>query len=88
MSQHNNKINNSNPSPTTGVTFLKNTVIAIALMMVAVSTSETSVNFYQTFRRNITEDKSSSFSSPREPERALDMKYKKVSHKVSTVAVW
>jgi hypothetical protein len=30
--------------------------IIIALMMEAVSTSETSVNFYQTTRRNIPED--------------------------------
>jgi hypothetical protein len=28
----------------------------ISLMMAAVSTSETSVNFYQAFRRNIPED--------------------------------
>jgi hypothetical protein len=31
-------------------------VILIALMMEAVSTFETSVNFYQTTRRNIPED--------------------------------
>jgi hypothetical protein len=30
--------------------------LAIALMMEAVSTSETSVNFYQTTQRNIPED--------------------------------
>jgi hypothetical protein len=31
-------------------------IIAIALMMEAVSTSETLVNFYKTTRRNIPED--------------------------------
>jgi hypothetical protein len=31
-------------------------VKAIALMMAAVSTSETSINFYQTTRRNVPED--------------------------------
>jgi hypothetical protein len=41
----------------------------IALMMKAVSTSsETSVNFYQASRRNIPEDKSSSYTLPEEPE--------------------
>jgi hypothetical protein len=30
--------------------------VIIALMMVAVSTSETSVNFYETTRRNVQED--------------------------------
>jgi hypothetical protein len=40
----------------------------IALMMEAVSSSETSVNIYQTTRRNIPQDKPSSYSSPWEPE--------------------
>jgi hypothetical protein len=38
-----------------------------ALMMEAVSTSETSVSFYETTRRNIPEDKSSSGQSTVEP---------------------
>jgi hypothetical protein len=36
----------------------------IALMMEAASTYEMSVNFYQTTLRNISEDKSSSYSPP------------------------
>jgi hypothetical protein len=35
---------------------LRTTASIIALMMEAVSTSETSVNFYETKRRNIPED--------------------------------
>jgi hypothetical protein len=35
---------------------LFNDVVAIALMMEAASTSETSVNFYRTTRRNNAED--------------------------------
>jgi hypothetical protein len=40
----------------------------IALMMEAVSISEMPINFYETARRNIPEDKSSSYSPPRETE--------------------
>jgi hypothetical protein len=39
-------------------------VRAIALMMEAASTSQTSVNFYQTTRRNIREGQSASYSPP------------------------
>jgi hypothetical protein len=39
-----------------------------AMIMEAVSISETSVNFYQTTRLNIPEDKSPSYSPPQEPE--------------------
>jgi hypothetical protein len=44
--------------------FTRRRASIIALMMEAASTSETSVYFYQTTRRNIREDKPSSYSPP------------------------
>jgi hypothetical protein len=51
----------------------------IALMMEAARTSETSVNFYQTTRCNIREDKSSSYSPPREHEISTTQRYRLIS---------
>jgi hypothetical protein len=56
---------------TTGVA----SAVAVAqyVLLEAASTSETSVNFYQSTRRNIPQDsQSSSHSPPREPERSPD----------------
>jgi hypothetical protein len=39
-------------------------IVREPLMMAVTSTSETSVNFYQIARRNIREDKTSSYSPP------------------------
>jgi hypothetical protein len=47
---------------------LKVAVRVISQVMEAASTSETSVKFYQTTRRNNPEDPPSSYSPPRDPQ--------------------